>query len=186
MSLPIRNAPWLLAPDDVYGFRMANRRVADMSDRVAHFGVEHTIGEAGAGAHNSIQITSAVCTYVLPDGWERRGERPVRVRGVSVGFKRAPTLLASYVGSTRYWLLDFETILPLVGFTHHVSVGVGSLPFSTSIVAMLAAQREHVASGNRNIGATQGRIWVGDYDALLKFNAGTLVANCASTVSGWE
>jgi hypothetical protein len=186
VSLPIRNAPWLLAPDDVYGFRMANRRIEDMSDRVVHFAKEHTTGESGAGAHDSIQITSAVCTYVLPDAWASRGYHPLRVKGISAGFRDTPRLLSSFVGAVPYWLLEFETILPLVGFTHHVSVSTASLPYSASIMAMLGAQREHVSSGNLNTGGTQGRIWIGDYDAMIKHQAGTLVANCASTVSGWE
>ena len=182
MSLPLLPRPWLLAPDDVVPYQLVNRRGDDMLDSQVHLGVEHTRGAHPAGAHQSIQIARAVCSYRLPSDY-LSGSRTVRVSGVAVGFVSTPQLYVTQVGGAEAWFLDFETVGELVACQHYVSL-TASTPYSAAEIALAAGRLQYEYAVRRGRNSFACRIWLGDRAALAKMQHGTLVAHCATPRSG--
>lgn len=184
MSLPIRQRPWLLAPDDVLPVELANRRDSDMGDSIAHLGREHLDGDGLEGRHGSIQITRAVCSYRIPTDF-LNGATALRFNGAAVGFRVVPHLyrigVSGVSGLTENWFLDFETIDPLVSVSHHVAIS-GAPPYSAAIMALLSARKQYEIVGPGD--AESCRIWLGGANELASIDGGMLVIHCASSRSG--
>ena len=177
MTLPLTGRPWLLAPDDVVPYQLVNRRGDDMKDSNDHLGIEHD-----DGAHNSIQIVRAVCTYRLPTDY-LTGERVVRVSGPCVGMVATPTLYVTIVGGDETWFLDFETTGPLVACQHYVSL-TAATPYSAAELALAAGRLQYEFAIRRGRRAWSCRVWLGDRAALAKMQHGTIVAHVANQRSG--
>lgn len=177
MTLPLLPRPWLLAPDDVVPYQLVNRRGDDMKDSNDHLGIEHA-----HGAHDSIQIVRAVCTYRLPTDY-LTGGRTVRVSGVSVGFVGTPTLYVTIVGGDETWFLDFETTGELVAAQHYVSL-TAATPYSAAGIALAAGRMQYEHAIRRGRRAWSCRAWLGSRAALAQMQHGTIVAHVATQRSG--
>lgn len=209
MTLPLADSPWLLSPDDVFGYKLANVRIQRFADTKSAIGVEHANGESGAGEHNSVQIVRSAHVFRMPKydplsdrfgatpspEWGYGVDLPLNPYGPSVGWTTAPVLRharASEGGSpeTQYFIDCIPAgLLYGSGFC---PVWDATPAFDYDKMHVMIARRCVVDS---TVGGTAGgvgiggvpvysrsralRIWLGNWDAIKSLKGGTIVAHVA-------
>lgn len=201
MTLPLGNSPWLLSPDDVLGYRLANARGTRLADTRECLDVEHTAGETGAGEHNTTQIARAVFVFRMPKfdptsdlfgvtagQWGYGADIPLVAYGPSAGWVLPPVLRHNRhsEGGTpeEFYFIDCVPNGDLLGLTF-TPVFDSELPtWSYAEMHALIPRRSFVSSAvapRSRTGAVgkAGRIFLGYWDSIKDLKGGTIVAHTA-------
>lgn len=209
MTLPLADSPWLLSPDDVFGYRLANVRLQRFADTREAIGVEHANGESGAGEHDSVQIVRAVHVFRMPKydplsdlfgatpsfEWGYSSDQALNAYGPTVGWTIAPVLRHASVSEggapeTQYFI-DCVPAGLLFG-SGFCPVWDAVPAFDYAKMHTMLARRCVVDStvGGTSSGAGVGgvpiysrsralRIWLGNWNAIKDLKGGTIVAHVA-------
>ena len=204
MSLPLLNSPQLLSPDDVFGFRLANRRIERLGDTTLCIGEEHRLGETDAGEHNSTQIARSIFVFRMPHydtlsdyyGYTLSGDNefnaPLRAMGPAQGWKIPPVLrstsLSTGSSAEQVYYIDALPQFPLFGCS--VSTVFDDVPTWTKQELWAVSPRrtfemmDNGTSGPRGLGGVRlpgqekgVRIYLGSWDSIRYLIGGTIVCN---------